>query len=326
MKKVIYPEQICHRKLPVNFREEDLQLFKGDLKHINKEKSMLIIKDIDYLKDVLFQKNSFTFFDKYCFTHKKSYFKLLSRLIYYFHKNEVIDDAIWVVDNWSKEYFHWFTDVLPRILISEEYHKTHIIVLPYFYKKYSYITDSLGLLDIEYTFFEARNVHFKNLVLTPHTAITGNYDVNIINQLRDKFIDSSQKPSRYIYISRQKANRRKVSNEAEVSALLTKYGFEIHFFEDYSLEQQIEIMQMTKVLISIHGAGLTNMLFMPKGTTILELRNETESQLNCFFALASELDHHYYYITNKGSSTVTHTADIAVDINKLETELQEILD
>ena len=35
--------------------------------------------------------------------------------------------------------------------------------------------------------------------------------------------------------------------------------------KDIVFLHQIEIMKETKCLISIHGAGLTNMLFMPEG-------------------------------------------------------------
>ncbi|WP_309642389.1 glycosyltransferase family 61 protein [Flavobacterium sp.] len=325
MNSIQYPEQVCHRKLPINFKQEDLCLFEGDLKHTNKEKSMLFLKNIDYLKDTLFDKRHFKFYDDYCFVLKKPLINLLARLIYYSHKSQTIDQAVWVTDNWSKEYFHWFADVISRILIAEEYIKGHVIVLPHAHKKYKYISESLDLLGVSYTFLEKKNVHFNNLILTPKIGITGNYDKVLINQVRDRFIDSDKQPSKYIYISRQKANRRKVTNEEEVIAVLLKHHFEIHFFEDYTLAQQIQIMQDTKILMSIHGAGLTNMLFMPKNAKIVELRNETESRLNCFFSLASDLNHEYYYLTNTGTSTTTHTADITVDVNKLETELQKIL-
>lgn len=324
MKIMTFPESIILRKMPINFIETDLHLFASDLKYFNKERYMLSLKNIDVLKDVLFDKQRLKFYDKYCFVHKKPLVNLLARLSFYFHRKQKITAGLWVIDDWSKEYFHWLTDVLTRILLTEEFSKDHLIVLPNKFKRFKYISESLEILGKKFIFAESKHLYYKNLLVAPHSAITGNFDIEKINQLRDRFIDSDHVPSRLIYISRQNANKRKVTNEAEVIAALSKFDFEIHIFEDYSLSQQIAIMQETKVLLSLHGAGLTNMLFMPKNSKIFELRNGDESKLNCFFSMASALEHEYYYLTNKGSSTDTHIADITVDIDNLISELNKI--
>ena len=59
------------------------------------------------------------------------------------------------------------------------------------------------------------------------------------------------------------------------------------------------------------------MLFMPPGGQVLELRNE-EDRNNCYFALASDLGHPYYYLTNKGNTADTYNVEIEVDIAKLQ--------
>ena len=50
-----------------------------------------------------------------------------------------------------------------------------------------------------------------------------------------------------------------------------------------------------KYLISNHGAGLTNMLFMKAGGNVLELRHRGDKHNNCYFSLASTLRLNYYY-------------------------------
>ncbi len=127
------------------------------------------------------------------------------------------------------------------------------------------------------------------------TAPTGNYNKEIINKVRDRFNPNTvAKPLRKIYIFRQKARYRKITNESEVVALLRYYGFEIHYFENYAFTEQVILMQQTSHLICSHGSGLINMLFMPKNCEVLELRNRDDNRNNCFYKLALDLEHNYY--------------------------------
>ena len=105
-------------------------------------------------------------------------------------------------------------------------------------------------------------------------------------------------------------------------SLLKLYDYDVHYFEDYSLKKQIELMSQTKSLIGLHGSGLTNMLFMPKNGQILELRNQNDAQNNCYFALASDLNHKYYYQLNQGNLNDTHAVDITVNIQELKMNLE----
>jgi capsular polysaccharide biosynthesis protein len=163
-----------------------------------------------------------------------------------------------------------------------------------------------------------------NKCLIPsHTANTGNYNHTLINELRDKFLGNIKiKGKRKIFISRLKAPKRKISNEQDVVNYLKSHNWEIHYFEDYSFKKQIEIISETKYLIGLHGAGLTNMLFMREGGKVLELRNENDNHNNCYFSLASELNHEYYYQLSKGNSIETHTVDIKVDIDLLKKNIE----
>jgi capsular polysaccharide biosynthesis protein len=56
-------------------------------------------------------------------------------------------------------------------------------------------------------------------------------------------------------------------------------------------------MQQCKLLIGVHGAGLTNMMFMQKGNKVLELRKRDDKYNNCYFGLASACELDYYYLS-----------------------------
>ena len=65
---------------------------------------------------------------------------------------------------------------------------------------------------------------------------------------------------------------------------LIELGFDIIQFEDFSFAEQVKIAFNSKVLVSLHGAGLTNMLFMDKGNYVVELRQENDQINNCYFS------------------------------------------
>ena len=46
-------------------------------------------------------------------------------------------------------------------------------------------------------------------------------------------------------------------------------GFETVYTEELSFAEQVRLFSETRCLVSIHGAGLTNLMFMPPGGHML---------------------------------------------------------
>jgi capsular polysaccharide biosynthesis protein len=111
------------------------------------------------------------------------------------------------------------------------------------------------------------------------------------------------------------AKRRKVVNDDEVSTILADFGFETVFAENLSFTEQADLFSSVGYLVSIHGAGLSNMLFMPAGGRVMEFRKNDPRVSNCFFNMASALEHEYYYqlcpATDKAQAP--YSADLVVD-------------
>ncbi len=80
----------------------------------------------------------------------------------------------------------------------------------------------------------------------------------------------ASEPTRRIYVSRRGAERR-VTNEDEVEAMLAKHGFETFISERASLREHAEVLGQAKAVVATHGAGLTNLLFVPAGATVVEM-------------------------------------------------------
>ena len=71
----------------------------------------------------------------------------------------------------------------------------------------------------------------------------------------------------------------------------------------------------------LHGAGLTNMVLMDEGSSVLEVKTISTEESNAFFALASALNHNYYYFRSKDSEN-----DMGINLNleKLDSILSEV--
>jgi capsular polysaccharide biosynthesis protein len=68
-------------------------------------------------------------------------------------------------------------------------------------------------------------------------------------------------PRRRILISRSLADKRRITNEAELFAALDQHGFELVCLEKLTLAEQVRLFQEAEVVVGPHGAGLTNVIF-----------------------------------------------------------------
>jgi Glycosyltransferase 61 len=79
---------------------------------------------------------------------------------------------------------------------------------------------------------------------------------------------------RRIYCSRAVARNRHVTNEADMVKLLARHGFESVCPETLSVKEQIATFASAEVVFALHGSGLTNIVFSPPGTLVIELQAE----------------------------------------------------
>jgi hypothetical protein len=96
--------------------------------------------------------------------------------------------------------------------------------------------------------------------------------------LKLKLLGSKVNFGKRIYVSRQKSTRRIILNEPEIKTTLDKYGFETVFLEDMTLQQQVETFASAQIVIGVHGAGLSNMVFAEKEATLFELLVEKQDR------------------------------------------------
>ena len=334
-KQEIIEAQLIKRKPAKNVTQKDSSLFEHELEKNISNVYVLELSTVYLLNGYLLDLKNLKNFRTYnLYTHTYSVTKkrnllnigkiILSNLSL---KTKEIKNAVLATDSWSEGYFHWLTDVAPRILVaqkSKKYQKDTELLISKKLEDYDFVQVTAKKINQKLFFYEESQVYkIKTLILPSHVAESGNYNRKLMQKIRELFTKKldrklNQVAGRKIYISRQKSRYRKINNENEVQNLLKKYDYEIHYFEEYGFEKQIELMQETVSLVGLHGAGLTNMLFMNPKTNVLEIRNQEDKHNNCYFSLASDLDINYYYLLSKGDSSETHAVNIDVDINELE--------
>ena len=332
----LYPESLVTRCLPVNYNPKDESAFINDFSRTIPATYLLTLQNAFITNEgVAYQNLKIVEESLVSPAHYKSFGwrYVLSQIIKKKRINLFREETyIFPFNTWSLGYFHWFTDVIPRIYSLKEYCENSVLLLPQSYN--SFHIDSLAPFHFKDIYNIPNGAYvFANKVLMPtHTAPTGNYNEIIMNGIRDLYFNyydcsKEQIPHKKIYISRAKALRRKIRNEHEVESVLKAYGFQILYFEDLSFSQQIAICCSTEVIISQHGAGLTNMLFMKPGSKVMEFRREGDSTNLCYFSLASALKLKYYYQFGEAidNSRTTFDGDIGINILELEKNIRVIL-
>jgi capsular polysaccharide biosynthesis protein len=255
---------------------------------------------------------------------------------YLLRKTRVLEDeALWILDDWSGGYYHWFVDTLPRLLAIGKRAIDLVLLLPARYTDLEFVHSSLAAFSLRRIepVAAAEVVHCRRLVVPMHTAPSGHHNEILVRGVRQLLVArygvneaEGQRKGR-VYISRERASKRRIRNEAEVIRTMQALDFQIVFAEELTLEEQILLCSSARYLVSNHGAGLTNMLFLGAGSSVLELRNKGDREYNCYFNLASALALNYFYQTCESvrPEEDAHTADLIVNTQRLRENLELML-
>ena len=81
---------------------------------------------------------------------------------------------------------------------------------------------------------------------------------------------ATERPRR-VFVSRADARKRRLLNEDEVFARLERFGFERVMPGRLPLADQVALFSGAQIIAGPHGAGLTNLIFMPEGGAVVEV-------------------------------------------------------
>lgn len=231
-------------------------------------------------------------------------------------------------NHWSSGYHHWITESLVRILSvnPQEYN----LIIPADYPKFAFeILSTYSFKSI--IKIPARTGAFVQNITIPFNPDSGFYQKENLNEIKTHFFNHynipAVSPSSKIYITRKNASKRKVENEAVLVPILEKLGFVIVDADNLTFLEQIKLFSACKILISIHGAALTNCIFMHENTTVLELYKKNTFINYCYERMTKELNiSHTRLLCDGGANANTHVdiTDLIVNVEEFENTLNKL--
>ena len=235
-------------------------------------------------------------------------------------------------NHWGGGYYHWLTECLIKVPLVDP--SRYVVLLPADFPQFA--AESLALFPFAGTLrlppghgLSAKTV---TVVGNPHP---GRPNPEQLQQLKQDLLTRCRGTAlgrERVYLTRRDALWRRVENEAEVVSTLERYGFDVVDPSRLSFCEQVGLFSGCRAMVSVHGAGLTNMMFMPEGGRVLELLRELESadaETNpAYWHLSTigKLDYYYQFCQrgqNEGEGV--NQVNVIVDIERLEQNIQLML-
>jgi FkbM family methyltransferase len=185
-----------------------------------------------------------------------------------------------------RNYFHWMVESLPRLKLLSQYRRLGIGPIDRILINQSaprgFLLDSIGrffpdlLPIVEFAglphyrlehalfFLDWRGVAPMHTRVKTTTAL-------FLNDVQAMLPPPPGRAGRALLISRNDADNRRLVNEDALLAAFAPLGLEAVQFTGMGVAEQMRLMQQARLVVGVHGAGLTNTIFCPPGTAVLEI-------------------------------------------------------
>lgn len=229
-------------------------------------------------------------------------------------------------------YYHWMLDLLPRIELLRrnniDLNQIDKFVVNATTTKFQ--KETLALLGIPETkLISSQNdlpLHIQaDRLIVPSLPRErgGSMPKWACDFLKSEFLDrpnANKLQHERIYISRGDAQHRRVINEANLISLLTDFGFKPVTLEAMSIVEQALLFSQAKVIVSPHGAGLTNIVFCNPNTKIVEFFSPNYLHPG-YWRLSNQVGLEYYCLLGEKQPLAPHsrpkTDNISLNLESL---------
>lgn len=202
-------------------------------------------------------------------------------------------------------YFHWMFDVLPRIellrlsgieMTSIDYFLINSRDFLSFHKE---TLDVLKIPDIKrLCCYQHSHIEAARLIVPSFPGSIAWMPKWACVFLRSTFLSKTTEKTEKIeriYISRENATSRRVTNEKKVIRFLDKFGFKSINLETFTVMEQATLLADAKVVVASHGSGLTNVVFCRPETKIIEIFPPNYIY-PCYWLVSNMVGLEYYYL------------------------------
>jgi len=180
-----------------------------------------------------------------------------------FKKAVKIEEAIFFDGNTGRNYFHFFSDVMNTFWLSDSHiqnKKLPLIISRHTYSTtyFQYLLNNTQLKGLNW-YVHDNESWLKINVLWYNKSFSYKKDnwLKTIQLLDLNYHDTKER----IFINRSKKSGRCITNMDELLFILKKYNFTIVDTAEKTFKEQISIFSKAEVVIGIHGAGNTNIIF-----------------------------------------------------------------
>lgn len=245
-----------------------------------------------------------------------------------------IEEALIILNPFCDNYYHWLIESLPMVLIDGHPIREMPVVIPGPEAKFH--RQSLKMLGIEEVYFTAvqplrigrataTQLPFAVQLHSPDKPRDVSLNRTTTRDLRDLMLSKLKNKilAPRIYIDRSRGKTRNTRNYAQLQELLEPQGFKWKSTETLSFEEQATLFANAEVIVAPHGAGISNILFAPKSSVIIELfpRGRSWRTRQTFYQLSQALGMHHYVLI---CDTLDENETMHVPIDQLSRILEEI--
>ena len=161
-----------------------------------------------------------------------------------------------------------------------------------------------------------RLFNFKSCYVS-QSLLPSTYSIDAYKEIRSRLLPTLkvENPSiDILYISRGPGEGRRLINESSLIKLLSSTGFKFHTYVTQTTEylDQISMIHNSKVIISSHGAQLSNLLFASSNASVIELWPVAIGSPSIF---CSNFLQRYLWLATEWHDSDSHRSDHVCDPN-----------
>jgi len=220
------------------------------------------------------------------------------------------------LEPWYGNFYHWLIWCAPRLLLLHHTLGVTNFYFPLGASRYPFIVQTMTLLglnsdaivEVPVGFHEAHTVaavqdfvpHYSVYSLIAKCAVDASPFGLEHNTVRGYYLTRGDDVS----------NPRELANEDQIVEICRLQGLIALNPASLALAEQIRLFSSVSLLVGIHGAALSNMVWLPKGSHVLEIIVDDAQH---FKTLAAQLGHSWIGIPSEVSSVAHHQPRLSVN-------------